>query len=185
MGVAQARHQALRRNTRQRLAVAGALGAHEIVGELGAQALGERDVGVGFDAPQRGIGAVVLGKRELALVAVPFFAVLTLVVFDAEARVELVLARLELLVGERAAEDEVADGVAEDRQLAAHPARAAAQRQVEAEGPLRLEVGVADLEGQVAGVRSEEVELLERRVAGRARQAGGDDEVVVGRAAAG
>ena len=44
-----------------------------------------------------------------------------------------------------------------------------------------LEVGVANLEREVAGMRTKEVELLERGIARRSRQAERDDEVVVGR----
>ena len=58
------------------------------------------------------------------------------------------------------------------------------QGQVEAERTLGLQIRIADLERQVAGVRSEEVELLQGRIPRRPGHAGGDDEVVVGGARA-
>ena len=83
-----------------------------------------------------------------------------------EALLELCSARRS-----RIAEDEVVDVV---RKYVTSPeTRRVRQRSdsVEAERVLGLEVGVADLEREVAGVRAEEVQLLERRVARGAREA--------------
>ena len=44
-----------------------------------------------------------------------------------------------------------------------------------------VEIGVADFEGEVAGVRPEEIQLLERGIACRPRQAECNHEVVVRR----
>ena len=50
---------------------------------------------------------------------------------------------------------------------------------VEAERLLRSEIRVADLEREVAGMRPEEIELFERRIARRAREADGDRQLVL------
>ena len=103
-----------------------------------------------------------------------------LAVGHAEALVELRRAGLELVLRERPAEDEVADVVAEVGDLAGRAAERHAQRHVEAEGAFRLQVRVADLEREVAGVLAEEEQLFERGVPRRPRQADGDRHDLVG-----
>ena len=88
-----------------------------------------------------------------------------------EACCEFRLALLELFLGQRAPEEVVADVVAEVGDLARRTGRSPPQRQIEAQRVLGFEVGVPDLEGEVAGVRAEVEELLERRVAGSAGEA--------------
>ena len=108
-------------------------------------------------------------------------AAVALLVVHVEAVVELVLALLELFFADRVAEDEVVDVVAEERHLGLEAVTARAQCQVEPQGLFGAQVGVADLEGVVADVRAKEVELFERRRPRRARHAGRNHEVVVGR----
>ena len=64
-------------------------------------------------------------------------------------------------------------------ELAFEAAAAAAQRHVETERVFRLQIGIADFEREVARVRAEVIQLFERRIARRARDVEGDDEVVV------
>ena len=78
-------------------------------------------------------------------------------------------------------EDVVGDVVAEDADFALEAITARAQREVEAERVLRLQVGVADLVGQVTRVGPEVIQLFERGIARRPRQVDRDHEVVVGR----
>ena len=63
------------------------------------------------------------------------------------------------------AEDKVANIVAEVGHRGRRARAACPQRQVEPERGLRLEVGIADLQCEVAVVLAEEIQLLERRVA--------------------
>ena len=90
-----------------------------------------------------------------------------------KARLEGGLARLELLLAERTGEDEVRNAVAEVGEFPGHPARAPAQRHVNAQGAFGLEVGVAHLECEVAMVLAEEEQLLHRGRAGGVSQADG------------
>ena len=76
------------------------------------------------------------------------------------------------------AEDEVVDGVDVGVQVAPHAAGLVPEADVESERRLRVQLRVADLEGQVSDVRAEVVELLERRRAVRVAEVG--DEGAVG-----
>ena len=71
------------------------------------------------------------------------------------------------------------------RELAVDAARAPAQRHVEAEAVFGAEIGVADLEREIARVITEVIELFERRIPRRPRHAQRDDDVVVRRLPAG
>jgi hypothetical protein len=123
------------------------------------------------------VGADELDERELPPeCAWPFSPG---VIVDAEALVELLFALLELVLADRVAEDEVLDVVAKNVTSVLQRfmrVRAATRR---TRGTFRFEVGIADLEREIARVRAEEIQLLERRVAGRARQAERDDHIVV------
>ena len=61
------------------------------------------------------------------------------------------------------AENEVVDVVDIDVELALQARRLVPEAQIETEGRLADEIRIADLEGQIAHVRSEVVQLLERR----------------------
>ena len=78
------------------------------------------------------------------------------------------------------AEDVVGDVVAEEADLAFEPEPPDGAVHLEPECVLGVEVLVADLECQVTGVRTVVIQLLERGIAGRARDVERDDEVIVG-----
>ena len=92
-----------------------------------------------------------------------------------EAAVALFVLELQQLVDHlagRSAEDEVADVVIEDARLAAHLAGVEAQVHLAAVGALVLQIGVADLEGQVPHMGAEVVQLLQRGGTIRAGEVG-------------
>ena len=88
---------------------------------------------------------------------------------------------VEFLVADRVAEDVVVDAVAEVGQLAAERADAATAARRRSRARSRNRGRVADLEREVAGMRAEEVQLLERRIPRRAREADRERQLVVGR----
>ena len=94
--------------------------------------------------------------------------------------VDRTVALFELFGADRVAEDVVADVVAEQRHLAARARRAPPQRRVHPQRVLGAEIRIANLEGEVAGMRTEEIHLLERRVPRGARQAQRDGQLVAG-----
>ena len=71
---------------------------------------------------------------------------------------------VEFLLADWIPEDVVVDAVAEVRELTGEPAMAPANGRVEPECPLRVEIRIANLEGEVPGVRAKEIELLQCRV---------------------
>src|SRR4029453_11442326 len=87
---------------------------------------------------------------------------------------------LKFLLGEWIPENIPADAVTEVGDLAGESAMPPPHGGIEPDGVFRLQVGVADLECEVANVRAKEVELLESGVARRARQVHGKRELVVG-----
>ena len=60
-------------------------------------------------------------------------------------------------------------------------AAAAANADIKAERMFRFEIFIADLEGEITWMRAVVIELLQRGIAGRARNVDGHDQIVVGR----
>src|SRR5688572_29316429 len=114
-----------------------------------------------FDALEETIRADEFDERKLAM---------SVVIFIVMAGRATVLG-VELLLADGMAEDVIVDGVSEVADLTVHPARPPPKRHVEAKRALGIEVGVPHLECEITGMRSEEVELLQRGVSGGARQA--------------
>jgi hypothetical protein len=89
--------------------------------------------------------------------------------------------KAELLEGHRTAKDEVSDIVAEVRDFTGRPCSPPSHRHVKPDRMLRSQVRVADLEGEVARMRAEVEQFLERRISGCACQADGECESFLGR----
>ena len=124
-----------------------------------------------LDALEEAVGAHILDDRELLFLFRHLF--LTDTAAGKPLR-EFLQALLEFFLRHRPPEDVVADVVAEVGDLARRAGRSPSQRQIEAERVLGIEVGVPNLEREIARVRAEVEELLERRVARGARDADGN-----------
>ena len=158
--IAHAAAESRRRHPRQRLAGGAQRAAHVVVAQLRNQTAAKLDVGMDLHALEQAVRRDELDHRKV------------LGILAREAR-------LERLGPDRIPEDVAVDAVTEVRDLTRESPLAPAHRGVEPEAHFRGERRVPDLEREVAGVRTEEVQLLERRIARRARRADRKRQLVV------
>src|SRR5688572_19538062 len=137
---------------------------------------------MGLDALEQGVGADEVHEGELLFAF--FGAPLLVTVLDrlavGEACGELLLASVELLLSELVAEDELIDVVPEVGHLAGRAARSPPKGDVEAQGLLRLQIRIPELDGEVPVVEAVEEQFFERGVTSGSRQARGNRQPVVG-----